>query len=66
MALLADPDVKDLMYVAGNAEAFAWRVNVTTWKWTNIVTPGRRWNHKTGLATWLHLQNVKNTILMTA
>lgn len=29
MAILADPTVRDLMYVAGNAGALAWRVNTT-------------------------------------
>lgn len=36
MALLADPDFDDLLYVAGNAEALAWRVNVTTGNWTKM------------------------------
>ena len=36
MALLADPEFDDLLYVAGNAEALAWRVNVTTGIWTKM------------------------------
>jgi len=36
MALLADPELHDLLYVAGNAEALAWRVNVTTNTWTKM------------------------------
>ena len=36
MALLADPELDDLLYVAGNAGALAWRVNVTTGTWTKM------------------------------
>ena len=36
MAIMADPQVPDLMYVAGNAGALAWRVNVTTSTWTKM------------------------------
>jgi hypothetical protein len=36
MAVIADPEVSDLMYVAGNAGALAWRVNVTTGTWTKM------------------------------
>ena len=36
MAILADPIYKDLMYVAGNAGALAWRVNITTEEWTKL------------------------------
>ena len=36
MAILGDPTMPDLMYVAGNAGALAWRVNVTTGKWTQM------------------------------
>ena len=36
MALLADPLLDDLLYVAGNAGALAWRVNLTTMVWTKL------------------------------
>ncbi|KAL3915133.1 MAG: hypothetical protein SGILL_005791, partial [Bacillariaceae sp.] len=36
MTLLADPEFDDLLYVAGNAEALAWRVNTTTGAWTKL------------------------------
>jgi hypothetical protein len=36
MALLGDPIYEDLLYVAGNAEALAWRVNITTGEWTKL------------------------------
>jgi hypothetical protein len=36
MAVLGDPDHADLMYVAGNAGALAWRVNVTSKKWVKM------------------------------
>ncbi|KAL3910322.1 MAG: hypothetical protein SGILL_007738 [Bacillariaceae sp.] len=36
MALLADPKHDDMMYVAGNAEALAWRVNTTTGEWSKL------------------------------
>jgi len=36
MALLGDPEYGDLLYVAGNAGALAWRVNVTTDSWTKL------------------------------
>ena len=36
MAVMGDPELGDLMYVAGNAGALAWRVNVTTGKWTKM------------------------------
>ena len=36
MAILGDPDLTDLMYVAGNAGALAWRVNITTGVWTKM------------------------------
>jgi hypothetical protein len=36
MALLADPVYGDLLYVAGNGGALAWRVNVTTGIWTKM------------------------------
>lgn len=39
MALLGDPHHNDLFYVAGNAEALAWRVNSTTGAWTKM------WDH---------------------
>jgi hypothetical protein len=47
MALLADPDIPELFYVAGNADALAWRVHlsnvtsttVATAKWTKLYDP---------------------------
>ena len=36
MAILGDPELKDLLYVAGNAGALAWRVNVTSGVWTKM------------------------------
>jgi hypothetical protein len=36
MAVMADPDILDLLYVAGNADSLAWRVNVTTGIWTKL------------------------------
>jgi hypothetical protein len=36
MAILADPMVPDLMYVAGNAGALAWRVNTTVGEWEKM------------------------------
>jgi hypothetical protein len=36
MALLADPLYADLFYVAGNAEALAWRVNISSGAWTKL------------------------------
>ena len=36
MALLADPEHDDLLYVAGNAGALAWRVNMTTGSWEKL------------------------------
>ena len=36
MAILGDPSMPDLMYVAGNAGALAWRVNITTGTWTQM------------------------------
>lgn len=36
MAILGDPKVANLMYVAGNAGALAWRVDVETGKWTQM------------------------------
>ena len=36
MALLADPEYDDLLYVAGNAGALAWRVNMTTGAWEKL------------------------------
>ena len=36
MAILADPTLPDLMYVAGNAGALAWRVNTTIGQWEKI------------------------------
>lgn len=38
MALLADPELEDILYVADNADTLAWRVNVTTGTWT------KRWD----------------------
>jgi hypothetical protein len=34
--VFGDPAVPDLFYVAGNAGALAWRVNVTTSVWTQL------------------------------
>ena len=36
MAVLADPSLDDVLYVAGNAGALAWRVNVTSVEWTKM------------------------------
>ena len=36
MAILADPVISDLMYVAGNAGALAWRVNTTAGQWEKL------------------------------
>eukprot|EP00944_MAST-04C_sp_MAST-4C-sp1_P002596 g2596.t1 len=36
MAILADPMIPDLMYVAGNAGALAWRVNTTSGLWEKL------------------------------
>ena len=36
MAVLGDPLHPELMYVAGNAGALAWRVNVTTGDWSKL------------------------------
>ena len=36
MAVLGDPSVDDLLYVAGNAGALAYRVNTTTGHWTKM------------------------------
>ena len=36
MALMGDPEYDDLLYVAGNADALAWRVNITTGEWTKL------------------------------
>ena len=36
MAILGDPMVPDLMYVAGNAGALAWRVNTTIGEWEKM------------------------------
>lgn len=36
MALFGDPEMSDMLYVVGNAEALAWRVNVTTDTWEQL------------------------------
>ena len=38
MAILGDPQESDLMYVAGNAGAFAWRVHVEKGEWIKMWT----------------------------
>ena len=36
MAVLGDPEAPGLMYVAGNAGALAWRVNISSGVWTKM------------------------------
>jgi len=36
MAVLGDPAAQGLMYVAGNAGALAWRVNISAGVWTKM------------------------------